>query len=161
MSEDSKDENWDRIVGWLDKQEENSVVYIAFGSEVTLSKEEFTEIAIGLDLSGLSYFWTLKKQNIPSDSRELAEPLELPEQQSNGRGVVWTTWAPQLRILAHKSVGGFLTHCGWSSVIESLQFGRPLIMLPFQNEQGLVARLLEDKKVRKIHLSSFIDDSIC
>ena len=99
--------------GWLDKQEENSAVYIAFGSEVTLSKEELAEIAMGLQLSGLSCFWTLKMQNNPSTS-ELPDLPDWFEHQTIGRSIVWTNWAPQLRILAHKSLGGFLSHCGCS-----------------------------------------------
>ncbi|KAL2319482.1 hypothetical protein Fmac_028451 [Flemingia macrophylla] len=139
ISEDNKDAKWDRILNWLDKQEKGSVIYVAFGTEVTLSDEDFTEIAMGLELSGFPYFWVLKKQNATSGD----DPFE----NESKRGMVWRTWAPQTRILAHKCVGGFLTHCGWSSVIEGLQIGCPLILLPFQNEQPLVARLMEEKKV--------------
>ncbi|MED6194240.1 hypothetical protein PIB30_026626 [Stylosanthes scabra] len=130
----TEDENWNRIRKWLDEQEKASVIYVAFGSEVTLTEEEFIEITMGLELSGFPFFWVLKKKNSPNTS-------------SSTRGIIWNTWAPQLKILAHKSVGGFLSHCGWSSVIESLQFGCPLIMLPFHNEQGLVAKLMEEKMV--------------
>ncbi|KAL6987465.1 hypothetical protein U1Q18_013213 [Sarracenia purpurea var. burkii] len=63
------------------------------------------------------------------------------------RGVVWTTWAPQLKILSHDSVGGFLSHSAWSSVVEAIQFEKPLILLTFLAEQGLNARLLEEKKM--------------
>lgn len=146
FSEDSQDSNWGTILKWLDKQEKRSVVYVAFGSEVTLSNEEFTEIAMGLELSGFPFFWVLKKQNMHGSSGSI-ESHDWLENQSNKHGLVWSNWAPQLRILAHESIGGFLTHCGWSSVIESLQVGCPLIMSPFQNEQGLVARLMEEKTV--------------
>ena len=54
---------------------------------------------------------------------------------------------PQVRILSHESVGGFLTHSGWSSVIEGLCFGRPLVMFPMLSDQGLIARVFEDKMV--------------
>ncbi|CAK8541838.1 unnamed protein product [Lathyrus sativus] len=138
FSEEKKDENWDTILKWLDKQEKQSVVYVAFGSEVTLSDDEFTEIAKGLELSNFPFLWIVKNH----DKNDL-----LVENDSNKNGLIWNNWAPQLRILSHESIGGFLTHCGWSSVIESLQVGCPLIMLPFHNEQGLVARLMEEKMV--------------
>ncbi|THG12597.1 hypothetical protein TEA_011165 [Camellia sinensis var. sinensis] len=73
-----------------------------------------------------------------------SESVELPngfEEQTRSRGVVWKSWVPQLKILGHESVKGFLTHNGWSSVIEGLQFGKPLIILPFMVDQGLNARL--------------------
>ncbi|RDY06757.1 putative UDP-rhamnose:rhamnosyltransferase 1, partial [Mucuna pruriens] len=159
FSEDKKNHNWDSILNWLDEQEKGSVIYVAFGSEVTLSDEDFTEIAMGLELSGFPYFWALKKQHTSA-----IESQDWVENQSK-RGMIWRTWAPQLRILAHKSVGGFLTHCGWSSVIEGLQVGCPLIMLPFQNEQYLVARLMEEKKVgikvpKNEHDGKFTRDSV-
>nr|KYP71894.1 putative UDP-glucosyltransferase At1g05670 family [Cajanus cajan] len=94
---------------------------------------------MGLEQSGFSFFWVLKKQNTSSSSDSF--------ESESKRGMVWRTWAPQIRILAHKSVGGFFTHCGWSSVIEGLQVGCPLIMLPFQNEQFLIAGRMEEKKV--------------
>ncbi|CAK8541878.1 unnamed protein product [Lathyrus sativus] len=136
FSEDKTDENWDTILKWLDKQEKQSVVYVAFGSEVILSDDEFTEIAKGLELSSFPFLWILKNQ----DKHDW-----FAENDSNKNGLIWNNWAPQLRILSHESIGGFLTHCGWSSVIESFQVGCPLIMLPFINEQGLNARLMEEK----------------
>ncbi|QCE04595.1 UDP-glucosyl transferase 73C [Vigna unguiculata] len=141
FSEDSNDENWDTILKWLDKQEKGSVVYVAFGSEVRLSDEDFTEITKGIEMSGFPFFWVLKKQN--TSNVELQDLVV----NNSGTGLVWRTWAPQMRILAHKSVGGFLTHCGWSSVNESLLVGCPLVMLPFQNDQFIVAKLMEEKRV--------------
>ncbi|CAB4314339.1 unnamed protein product [Prunus armeniaca] len=138
-------EDWSRIYQWLDKQENGTVVYIALGSELNLSQEDFTELALGLELSGLPFFWVLRTPSWSGDS----DSVKLPdgfEERTKGRGLVWTTWAPQTKILAHDSIGGFLTHCGWSSLIEALQYGRPLIMLPFLYDQGLIARFW-DKKI--------------
>ena len=130
--------------GWTNKK--GSVVYVALGSEVRPSQEDLNELALGLELSGLPFFWALRKRSILGDS----DSTELPdgfEDRIKGRGVVYTSCVPQLNILAHDSVGGFLTHNGWGSVIEGLYFARPLIMLLYYLDQGLNARILEEKKV--------------
>ncbi|XP_050205612.1 UDP-glycosyltransferase 91A1-like [Mercurialis annua] len=139
-------EEWVPIKQWLDKQEKASVVYVAFGSEAKPSQDELNEIALGLELSGLPFFWVLRTRKGSTDT----EVIELPdgfEERTKERGVVCTSWAPQLKILAHDSVGGFLTHSGWSSVVEASQYARPLILLTFLFDQGINARLLEEKKM--------------
>ncbi|KAF2285274.1 hypothetical protein GH714_042316 [Hevea brasiliensis] len=144
---DEQTDTWRSIKQWLDKQEKRSVVYVAFGSEAKPSQEELTEIALGLELSGLPFFWVLRMRRGLADT----EVLELPdgfEERTKGRGVVvCISWAPQLKILAHDSVGGFLTHSGWSSVVEALQHERALILLTFLADQGFNARLLEEKNM--------------
>ncbi|KAM7507489.1 hypothetical protein LguiA_017942 [Lonicera macranthoides] len=152
------------ISEWLNSQSKQSVVYIALGSEVMMSQHELTELALGLELSNLPFFWAFRK---PAGSSE-SDTIELPagfEKRVEGRGIVWTSWAPQLMILSHDSVGGFLTHCGWSSCIEGLVFGQPLIMLSFLVDQGLNARVLAEKKVgievpRNEDDGSFTRDSV-
>ncbi|KAF3439189.1 hypothetical protein FNV43_RR17464 [Rhamnella rubrinervis] len=134
------DDKWRPIKEWLDKQAERSVVYIAFGTEAKIRNDELTEIAYGLELSGLPFFWVLR---IDDDS-ELPEGFE---ERVKGRGIVCTTWAPQMKILAHDSIGGFLTHSGWGSVVEALLFERPLVLLTIDTDQGLNARLFEEKKI--------------
>lgn len=57
------------------------------------------------------------------------------------------SWPPQLKILSFDSVGGFLTHSGWSSVVEAIMFGRALILFTFSAEQGLNAKLVKEKWV--------------
>ncbi|CAL5323731.1 unnamed protein product [Camellia sinensis] len=142
---DDNDE-WKAMKEWLDKQSKGSVVYVAFGSEAKPSQAEVTEIALGLELSKLPFFWALRTQRGLGDT----DVVELPdgfEDRMKGRGVVWTSWVPQLEILSHDSVGGFLSHSGWSSVVEAIQFEKALILLTFLAEQGLNARLLEEKKM--------------
>ncbi|XP_027100473.1 UDP-glycosyltransferase 91D1-like [Coffea arabica] len=131
-------ESWTAIKDWLDGQGKGSVVYVALGSEVSLNQLQLSELALGLELSGVPFFWALRN------------PSGLPggfEDRVKGRGIVWKNWAPQLNILSHDSVGGFLTHCGWGSSIEGLMFGHPLIMLPFVIDTGLIARVLEENQV--------------
>ncbi|KAI3798685.1 hypothetical protein L1987_33963 [Smallanthus sonchifolius] len=85
-----------------------------------------------------------------SDCSTKSNSVELPDgflERTCHRGVVWTSWVPQLQILSHESVGGFLSHCGWGSTVEGLMLGHPPIMLPFLVDQGLNARVLVDKQV--------------
>ncbi|KAK9285523.1 hypothetical protein L1049_024717 [Liquidambar formosana] len=162
--DDDKDDTWRAIKLWLDKQGKGSVVYVAFGSEAKPSQEELTELALGLELSGLRFFWVLRKRRGSADT----ELIELPdgfEERTRDRGVVCTSWAPQLKILNHDSVGGFFTHSGWSSVVEATQFERALILLPFLADQGLNTRILEEKKMgyaipRNERDGSFTRDSV-
>ncbi|OAY33493.1 putative UDP-rhamnose:rhamnosyltransferase 1 [Manihot esculenta] len=155
-----EDDTWLTTREWLDKQNKGSVVYIAFGSEAELSQPELNELAFGLELSGLPFFWVLRKGD---------NSVKLPDgfkDRVKGRGMVCTSWAPQLRILGHESVGGFLTHCGYGSVIEALYSGLALIMLPINIiDQGLIARVFGEKKVgvevtRDESDGSFIKESV-
>ncbi|KAH7860479.1 hypothetical protein Vadar_013888 [Vaccinium darrowii] len=143
---DDDDKEWKSIKEWLDKQPKGSVVYVAFGSEARPSQTELTEIALGLEQTRFQYFWALRKKSALADS----EVVKLPngfEERTKERGIVCTSWAPQLKILSHDSVGGFLTHSGWSSLVEAIKFEKPLILLTFLADQGLNARLFEEKKM--------------
>ncbi|CAL5079631.1 unnamed protein product [Urochloa decumbens] len=127
---------------WLDAQPPRSVVYVALGSEAPVTAEGVTELAAGLELSGARFLWALRA---PGGAAAVRLP-EGFEQRVAGRGVVWTGWVPQVRVLAHGAVGAFLTHCGWGSTVEGLfGFGHPLVMLPFITDQGLIARIVAER----------------
>ncbi|XP_071718899.1 UDP-glycosyltransferase 91C1 [Rutidosis leptorrhynchoides] len=155
-----ENENWDMIKNWLDEQRVNSVVFVALGSEAILSQVELSELALGLELSGLPFLFVVRKSII--------ESAQLPDgflERVKGRGIVNVGWVPQVRILSHSSIGGFLTHCGWNSAIEGLTFGRVLILFPVMNDQGLNVRLLSGKKLgveipRNEVDGSFTSDSV-
>ncbi|XP_020162478.3 UDP-glycosyltransferase 91C1-like [Aegilops tauschii subsp. strangulata] len=133
-------------VRWLDAQSPGSVVYVALGSEVPLPLEQVHELALGLELAGTRFLWALRK---PSGAAVLDDGADmLPpgfQERARGQGLVTTGWVPQMSILAHPAVGGFLTHCGQNSLIEGLLFGHPLVMLPIFGDQGPNARQMEAK----------------
>ncbi|CAH9070156.1 unnamed protein product [Cuscuta epithymum] len=139
-----RNEDWISIKQWLDGHKKCSVVYVALGSEVVVGLGQISELACGLEKSGVPFFWTLRTP--PGNHSSLGLPDGF-EERVKGRGVVWKTWAPQKSILSHDSIGGFLTHCGWSSTIEGITFGHPLVMLPFLIDQGFTARVMEDNQV--------------
>ncbi|GMP80547.1 hypothetical protein CsSME_00035600 [Camellia sinensis var. sinensis] len=162
-SEDDE-KKWIEIKGWLDKHSLNSVVYVALGTEATLSQDELVGLAIGLEQSGLPFFWVLRKPPGSTQNQMELLPCGFLERVKD-RGMIYLDWAPQVKILGHSAIGGFLTHCGWNSIIEGLSFGRVLILFPVMNDQGLNARLLQGKKFgveipRNEQDGSFTSDSV-
>nr|XP_010934416.1 putative UDP-rhamnose:rhamnosyltransferase 1 [Elaeis guineensis] len=135
-----------RIFEWLDTQAPKSVVYVALGSEAMLSIELLHELALGLELSKVPFLWALRKPaGMAGDDADILP--EGFEERTEGQGVVAKGWIPQIKVLAHASVGGFLTHCGWGSIIEGLRFGHGLMLLPIAVDQGLNARIMGEKKI--------------
>ena len=50
-----------------------------------------------------------------------------------------------MQVLKHPSVGAFLSHCGWNSILENLALrGLPILCWPDKAEQRLNARVLID-----------------
>ncbi|XP_043718599.1 putative UDP-rhamnose:rhamnosyltransferase 1 isoform X2 [Telopea speciosissima] len=139
------EEEWEATFKWLDERKPNSVVFVGFGSESKLGKEEVYEIAHGLELSGLHFLWILRKPMWAVDDND-ALPLGF-KTRTESKGKVCMGWAPQVEILSHQSIGGTLFHSGWSSIVETLQFGHTLVVLPLVIDQSLNAALLVEKVV--------------
>ncbi|KAF3434408.1 hypothetical protein FNV43_RR25511 [Rhamnella rubrinervis] len=129
------------IIDWLDDKDESSTVFVSFGSECYLSKEDMEEIAHGLELSNVNFIWVVRFPEGEKMKLEEALPDGFLE-KVRGRGLVVENWAPQIKILKHPSIGGFVSHCGWSSVMESLKFGVPIIAIPIQHDQPWNARVV-------------------
>ncbi|KAK8695717.1 hypothetical protein V6N13_000868 [Hibiscus sabdariffa] len=113
----------DKVLKWLDDQPQSSVVFLCFGSMGSFKAPQVKQIALGLERSGLRLLWSLRVPPPHNDASEM-----LPEgflERVQGRGMI-CDWAPQLKVLAHKAIGGFISHCGWNSIIESLWFGVPI-----------------------------------
>ena len=135
---------YENIIKWLDNQPASSVVFLCFGSMRSLSGPQVREIAVGLEQAGCRFLWTLReppkaKLGIPSDYVNLEEAL--PNgflQRTCGMGLV-CGWAPQVTILAHQAIGGFVSHCGWNSILESLWHGVPIATWPIFAEQQMNA----------------------
>lgn len=125
------------FIDWFDKQPAwNAVIYVAFGTQSYLSNDQMDEIAMGLDTAGHPFIWVVRSTKwIPPEGWE---------ERVKERGLVARNWVDQRRILAHPSTGGFLSHCGWNSVLESLCRGVPLLAWPMGAEHGVNARYVAE-----------------
>ncbi|XP_027934037.1 zeatin O-glucosyltransferase-like [Vigna unguiculata] len=133
---------------WLDKQEPDSVIYVSFGTTTTLTDEQIKQIATGLEQSKQKFIWVLRDADKGDifDEKE-AKRHDLPngfEERVNGMGVVVRDWAPQWEILRHPSTGGFMSHCGWNSCLESLSMGIPIATWPMHSDQPRNAALITE-----------------
>ncbi|CAL5350447.1 unnamed protein product [Camellia sinensis] len=131
------------ITEWLNKKDRGSTVFVSFGSEYFLTKVEMEEMAHGLELSNVNFIWVVRFPVGQKTRVEEALPKGFLE-RVEGRGLVIQGWAPQVKILEHPNVGGFVSHCGWSSVMEGIKFGVPIISVPMHLDQPINARLLSE-----------------
>ncbi|CAH2053083.1 unnamed protein product [Thlaspi arvense] len=140
---DSNDEKRTEILRWLDEQPPRSVVFLCFGSMGGFSEKQTRETAVALERSGHRFLWSLRRASPvekmtaspPEDFTNLEEVL--PEGFLDRTAEVGKIirWAPQVAVLKHPAVGGFVTHCGWNSILESLWFGVPTAAWPIYAEQ--------------------------
>ncbi|XP_074292685.1 zeatin O-glucosyltransferase-like [Silene latifolia] len=133
---------------WLNEHDKGSVIYVSFGTMTSLTEEQIGELATGLEKSGQKFIWVLRNADKGDDfcsgkdgNLELTEGYE---ERVKDRGMVVREWAPQLDILAHRSIGGFMSHCGWNSCIESISMGVPIAAWPMHSDQPLNAILITE-----------------
>ncbi|GFZ06432.1 UDP-glucosyl transferase 88A1 [Actinidia rufa] len=104
---------------WLNSQRSQSVVFLCFGSLGLFSADQLKEIAVGLERSGQRFLWVVRS----------------PPAEDQSKGLVVKSWAPQVAVLNHDSVAGFVTHCGWNSALEAICAGVPMVAWPLYAEQ--------------------------
>jgi hypothetical protein len=139
--------NHEKVIKWLDNQPLLSVVFLCFGSMGSLSVNQIQEIAIGLEKTGYRFLWSIREL-----AKEAKGKLELPTNYTNLEdvlpdGFIGRTekiglvcgWVRQVNILAHKAIRGFVSHCGWNSILESLWYGVPIATWPIYAEQQMNA----------------------
>ncbi|KMZ59952.1 Flavonoid glucosyltransferase, family GT1 [Zostera marina] len=132
----------DRLLNFLNSKPDDSVIYLCMGSLARLSLAQVIEIGLGLEESGHPFVWAIKTHG-KSDEVEswLKESRFEKRNQSNGF-IIKEYWVPQVMILSHLSVGGFLTHCGWNSSMEGITAGVPMLTWPCFFDQFLNAKFL-------------------
>ncbi|XP_047063351.1 anthocyanin 3'-O-beta-glucosyltransferase-like [Lolium rigidum] len=120
---------------WLDERAERSesVIYVSFGTQAYVPDKQLDELAHGLVQSGHPFLWAVR-------SGTWSPPVDVGPQGRIIRGGI----IPQRSVLSHRALGGFLSHCGWSSVMESLAAGKPVLAWPLMAEQHLNAKHVTD-----------------
>jgi UDP-glucosyl transferase 73C len=131
-----------RCLRWLDSMKAGSVIFVSFGSLACTEPRQLVELGLGLEASGKPFVWVIKAgDRLPEVEEWLAEGFE---ERVEDRGMIIRGWAPQLVILWHQAIGGFVTHCGWNSTLEGICAGVPMVTWPHFGEQFVNERLVVD-----------------
>ncbi|XP_030520874.2 anthocyanidin 5,3-O-glucosyltransferase-like [Rhodamnia argentea] len=157
-------------LSWLDSQPSLSIVFLCFGSEGRFSAAQLKEMASGLERSGVRFLWVVrpppqdesaKSTSAWKDDDDTSLEKFLPEgflERTRERGMVVNSWAPQIQVLSHGSVGGFVTHCGWNSTIEAVRAGVPMVAWPLYAEQKVNRNFLVEEAALALPLSMSGED---
>ncbi|MED6144962.1 UDP-glycosyltransferase [Stylosanthes scabra] len=125
---------------WLDSQKLKSVIYVCFGSICNLTAIQLIELGLALEESRITFIWVIREgSNLEALEKWIKENGF--EERIKGKSLIIRGWAPQLLILSHPSIGGFLTHCGWNSILEAICAGVPMLTWPLFADQFLNERL--------------------
>ncbi|XP_026431920.1 UDP-glycosyltransferase 87A1-like [Papaver somniferum] len=130
-------------IEWLDVQPMSSVMYIAFGSTVSIPWDQMKEILAGLHKSGVRYLLVLPGGSLNSDIHGEGDGDNDEGVRTSDQRLI-VPWCDQLRVLFHSSVGGFWTHCGWNSTMESIYAGVPMLTFPKSFDQIPNRKLIVD-----------------
>ncbi|GAV68387.1 UDPGT domain-containing protein [Cephalotus follicularis] len=128
--------NTSACMSWLKDKPKGSVVYVSFGSLVEIEVEQMEEVAWSLKGSNRHFLWVVRAKE------EAKLPIMFKEDVSE-KGLV-VTWCNQLEVLSHESIGCFVTHCGFNSLIEALSLGVPMVAIPHWSDQTTNAKFVED-----------------
>ncbi|KAG8376593.1 hypothetical protein BUALT_Bualt09G0079700 [Buddleja alternifolia] len=126
---------------WLNSKSPSSVLYISFGSLVQTSTQVIEEIAYGLLLSEVNFIWAVRTGIVGcANTNGLPDGFE---DDIKDKGLI-IPWCNQITVLSDPAVGGFVTHCGWNSIVESLWCGTPMICYPVDYDQPINRKLVVD-----------------
>ncbi|XP_009792915.1 UDP-glycosyltransferase 92A1-like isoform X2 [Nicotiana sylvestris] len=154
----------EKCIEWLNKHPKNSVLYISFGSQNTISTSQMMALALGLEDSEKPFIWVVRPPigfDLQGEFKSEWLPQGFQERVEKGnKGLIVKSWAPQLQILCHGSTGAFLTHCGWNSVLESLSEGVPIISWPLAGEQAFNSKMLMEEMGVCIELTKGVESVI-
>ncbi|XP_058193563.1 UDP-glycosyltransferase 89A2-like [Rhododendron vialii] len=145
------------VLSWLDGCPDGSVVYVCFGSQKLLKREQMEALASGLERSGIRFVWVVKSVSAQQTANGYGVIPDGFEDRVSGRGMVVKGWAPQVSILSHRAMGGFLSHCGWNSLLEGVVAGVMILAWPMEADQFVNARLLVEDTGAAVRVCEGVD----
>ncbi|CAO2205892.1 unnamed protein product [Urochloa humidicola] len=127
-------------LAWLDTQEPGSVVYANFGSLTVLTAAQLAEFAWGLAATRRPFLLVVRDDLVVAggEGGVAALPPEFLAEAAERCRVA--AWCPQERVLRHRAVGCFVTHCGWNSACEGLAAGVPMVCWPVFADQFTICK---------------------
>lgn len=131
------DPNSSTCINWLNHKPRASVIYVSFGSMADLKAEQIEEVAWALNNTNFNFLWVVRA---PEESKL---PRKFVQEGDIEKGLI-VKWCPQLAVLAHASVGCFVTHCGFNSVLEAIGLGVAMVGVPQWTDQGTNTKYVED-----------------
>lgn len=142
-------------LAWLDNQPPGSVIYVSFGSITVMGNQSLMEFWHGLVNSGRNFLWVIRPDLVKGKNEEIEIPAEL-EEGTKQRGYM-VGWAPQEKVLSHEAVGGFLTHSGWNSTLESIVAGKPMVCWSYTADQQVNSRFVSNVWKLGVDMKDFCD----
>lgn len=130
-------------MSWLDSQPSKSVIYVSFGSVAVITRHELMEFWYGLVNSKKRFLWVARPDMVAGEGDAYRNILEELLEGTKEMGYM-VGWAPQKEVLEHPALGGFMTHSGWNSTLESIVAGVPMICWPRHADQPVNSRFVSE-----------------
>ena len=94
----------------------------------------------GLVNSGIRFLWVMRSDLLREEEFSHQLVKELADGCKERAYIV--SWAPQEKVLSHPAIGGFLTHSGWNSTMESIVERKPMICWAVYVDQRVTSRFV-------------------
>ncbi|CAM8888983.1 unnamed protein product [Rhodiola kirilowii] len=128
---------------WLSTKPKGSVLYASFGSYARVTRHDIAEIAYGLMKSEVNFIWVIRDDIVGAHETDFLPPEFINGIKLKDQGLL-VSWCSQTEVLSNAAIGGFLTHCGWNSILESVWCEVPLLCFPIMTDQPSNRKLVVD-----------------